>query len=184
MLFFCLAASACSIPRIVVLSDPLTAQEHNDLGVAYELMGEADLALGEYESAFNKDRTWDQPLINHGNVHAGLENWELAEKSYLSALERNPDNPEAMNNLAYVLLRQGRDKQAVEWSARAVKLDPENPALLNTQARAVMQSGNHDQAQEIFQRALNKVSLDDPLYERIRLGLDESLEQMAGEAEE
>ena len=45
-----LLAGGCSrIPRIIVLSDPLTAAEHVELGVAYERKGEVDLARREYE---------------------------------------------------------------------------------------------------------------------------------------
>ncbi len=161
------------MPRIAVLTDPLTAEEHNDLGVAYELMGEMELALKEYELAYKNDREWDQPLINHGNVHAGLENWDLAEDSYRKALERNPDNPEAMNNLAYVLMKQDKNDDALAWSAEAVKLHPDNPAFLNTHARACLRTGNHDRAKEIFTQALSHLPDEDPLREQVKQGLKE-----------
>ncbi len=161
------------MPRIAVLTDPLTAEEHNDLGVAYELMGEMELALKEYELAYKNDREWDQPLINHGNVHAGLENWDLAEDSYRKALERNPDNPEAMNNLAYVLMKQDKNDDALAWSAEAVKLHPDNPAFLNTHARACLRTGNHARAKEIFTQALSHLPDEDPLREQVKQGLKE-----------
>jgi len=173
VLIICLVLSACSMPRIAVLSDPLTAEEHNDLGVAYELMGEMELALKEYELAYKNDREWDQPLINHGNVHAGLENWEQAEESYRKALQRCPDNPEAMNNLAYVLMKQDKHDEALHWSAEAVKIQPENPAFLNTHGRAQLNTGSPDKAKGTFTRALNRLPDEDPLRERIMQGLEE-----------
>ncbi|EFI35484.1 TPR repeat-containing protein [Desulfonatronospira thiodismutans ASO3-1] len=173
VLIICLVLSACSMPRIAVLSDPLTAGEHNDLGVSYELMGEMELALKQYELAYENDREWDQPLINHGNVHAGLENWERAEESYRKALERSPDNPEAMNNLAYVLMKQDKNDDALDWSAKAVKIQPENPAFLNTHARACLKTGNPDKAKRIFTRALSQLPDEDPLRERVKEGLKE-----------
>jgi Tfp pilus assembly protein PilF len=165
--------SACSIPRIVVLSDPLTAQEHNDLGVSYELMGEKELALKEYELAFKQDRNWDQPLINHGNVHAGLENWNLAEQSYQNALKRNPDNPEAMNNLAYVLIKQGKYQEALNWSMKAVEIEPENPAFLNTHGWALLNTDHRDMAEKTFLSALEFSQEGSPLRDRINEGLSQ-----------
>ncbi len=163
----CVFLSACSIPRIVVLSDPLTAQEHNDLGVSYELMGETELALKEYELAFKQDRKWDQPLVNYGNVHAGLENWDAAQSSYQNALKRNPQNPEAMNNLAYVLLKQDQSDDALVWSGRAVEIQPDNPHFLNTHAQAYYKTGNPVMAKQYFVKALEYSSEDSPLRERI-----------------
>ena len=37
--------SACSLPRIIVLEDPLSPEEHLNLGVAYERKGELDGAI-------------------------------------------------------------------------------------------------------------------------------------------
>ena len=165
--------SACSIPRIVVLSDPLTAQEHNDLGVSYELMGEKELALKEYELAFKQDRNWDQPLINHGNVHAGQENWNLAEQSYQNALKRNPDNPETMNNLAYVLIKQEKYQEALNWSIKAVEIEPENPAFLNTHGWALLNTDHWDMAEETFLFALEFSQEGSPLRDRINEGLNQ-----------
>jgi tetratricopeptide (TPR) repeat protein len=173
LLALCLTLSACSIPRIVVLTDPLTAQEHNDLGVSYELMGEKELALKEYELAFKQDRNWDQPLINHGNVHAKLENWNLAEQSYQNALKRNPDNPEAMNNLAYVLIKQEKYREALNWSMKAVEIDPENPAFLNTHGWALLKTDHQDKAEETFLLALEFSEEGSPLRDRINEGLNQ-----------
>ncbi len=177
LLILCLFLGACSMPRLVVLSDPLSAEEHNDLGVAYEYMGETELALREYELAFRRNKDWDQPLINHGNVHAGMENWEKAEQSYKKALERNPDNPEAMNNLAYVLIMQDRGSEALDLSSRAVEYGPKNPAFLNTMAMALENTGNRHKATEKYLKALDHAPVDSDLYERIKTGLKSLDEQ-------
>jgi tetratricopeptide (TPR) repeat protein len=148
------------MPRFLVLSDPLTAQEHNDLGVSYELMGKFELALTAYQRAFRKDKKWDQPLINHGNVHASRQDWGLAEASYRNALKRNPANPEAMNNLAYVLMEQGKDQQALSWSQKAVAIAPENPAFLSTYAEALKKTANRDKIIEFTLDTVDENSAD------------------------
>lgn len=174
--FFCLALglTACATPRIIVLSDPLDAREYNDLGVAYEASGNTSLALEAYESAFTRDRSWDQPMINHGNVHATLGNWTKAEKSYRRALERNPSNPEAMNNLAHALLNQGRTRQALEWSGKALNVDPDNALYKSTRALALRDSGEMAAALELLEDVLRDLPLEDPLRDQV-LGIRDEL---------
>jgi len=162
-----IALAACTAPRILLLSDPLDAREHNDLGVAYEASGETELALEAYASAFAKDRSWDQPLINHGNVHAALGNWQQAEASYRQALQRNPRNPEAMNNLAYVLLKQAHAAKALEWSATALDIEPGNALFKSTKALALLGVGQEAGALELLEKALLDLPDDAPLREKI-----------------
>jgi tetratricopeptide (TPR) repeat protein len=132
--FPALFVAGCSLPRIIILNDPLDARGHNDLGVAYEASGEADLALREYHKAAELDKQWDRPLLNRGNVLAGQQAWKEAAASYRAALDRNPLNGEAMNNLAWVLLRQGEPQQARLWAGKALNVEPDNPAFRDTLA--------------------------------------------------
>jgi tetratricopeptide (TPR) repeat protein len=167
MFLLTMSFTACTAPRIILLSDPLDAREYNDLGVAYEASGEKELALEAYASAFAKDRSWDQPLINYGNVHAALGNWSHAETSYRQALARNPTNPEAMNNLAYALLQQGSYLESIEWSAKALEIESNNPLFKSTKALALLGLGERGRAHGLFEEVLRSLSEDDPLRERI-----------------
>lgn len=170
------AISACSVPRIVVLSDPLTAEEHNDLGVAYEATGDWDRALAAYAAASRKDRGWDQPLINQGNVHAAMGDWAEAAASFRRALRRNPDNPEAMNNLAYALLQLNNVQQARKWSDRAVALAPENITFMITQAVVLAETGKIAEATELLERVLLRLQPKDPLRPQVEKLICELLE--------
>ena len=40
--------SGCSLPRIIILNDPLSAEEHNNLGRIYESQEKYDLAAQQY----------------------------------------------------------------------------------------------------------------------------------------
>src|ERR1700752_4347019 len=101
LLFFILFLSGCSfIPKLVYIRDPLTAEEHNNLGVAYEKEGRYDLALREYKRAVDKDKNLIVPLVNMGNVYFKQKKYKEAEKYYLKALEKDEKNIEAANNLA------------------------------------------------------------------------------------
>jgi len=129
-----LSLIGCSMPRVIVLHDPLNAREHNDLGVSYQADGELDLALREYRRAAELDDRWARPLINGGNVLATQQQWPQAAKQYRDALQRQSEQAEAMNNLAWVLLQQGDLAQARHWAERAVAASPWTTAYLDTLA--------------------------------------------------
>lgn len=179
-LFFCIAfaLAGCATPRIVVLSDPLDAREHNDLGASYEASGELDLAMRAYETAAAKDRTWDQPLINLGNVHAALGDWAQAEARYRQALKRNPQNPEAMNNLAFAQINLGQAQEALDWSAKALRIEPANTLFKATRALALSRSGGKVEALELLDEILQDLPAKDPMREKI-IGLRDQIANVA-----
>lgn len=154
---FCLFG--CSVPRIIVLNDPLDARQHNDLGVAYQQRGESDLAVREYDRAADLDQQWARPLINRGNVQAERGEWRQAEKSYRQALRREPGNGEAMNNLAWVLFRAEDTGRALDWAERAVAANPREPAFLDTLAEIRIARRDHAGARQAIANAL---ALDPP----------------------
>lgn len=111
--------AGCS--HLVVLHDPLTASEHNDLGVVYESTGKLDLAAKEYRKALRVEPHMARARVNLGNVEAAAGRWGRAEKCYRRALRDSTMDYDAMNNLAIALLRQGRSlDEAVALAERAV----------------------------------------------------------------
>ena len=51
-------------------------------------------------------------------------NFEASVKEFEQALEKNPNDPRALNNLAQVLVRIGRAKEAITYFDRAIALKP------------------------------------------------------------
>jgi len=103
-----LLAGGCSrVPRIIVLSDPLSAAEHVELGVAYERKGELDLARREYERALRKDRKFYRARVNLGNISLSKKEYGKAREEYLLALKLRPGDAEATNNLSWAAIFSG-----------------------------------------------------------------------------
>jgi Flp pilus assembly protein TadD len=112
-----LAGAGCS--HLVILRDPLTAAEHNDLGVAYEKSGDRRLAERQYRRALRKDGRLARARVNLGNLRAAESRWAAAEREYRRALGVQAGDPDALNNLAYALLRRGRRLSEAEALAVA-----------------------------------------------------------------
>lgn len=160
--------AGCSLPRVIVLNDPLDARGHNDLGVAYEARGEYDLAEREYARAAAFDRDWALPLVNRGNALGAAGDWRGAEASYRDALRREPQDVGAMNNLAWALLQRGRNDEALVWVRKALAVDPQMGAAFDTLAEVQFARGDLPAARAAVERGLALAS--DP---QLRAGLEE-----------
>jgi len=88
-------------------ADALTPAEHLKLGLSYEQAGKSDLALREYgRAATGPERS--MALTCQGNIYSARRQLPEAEARYRAALAANPDNPVALNNLAWQLAQEGR----------------------------------------------------------------------------
>lgn len=123
-----IALTGCA--HLVVLNDPLTASEHNDLGVVYESSDQPHLAAKEYHKALRLDPHMAQARVNLGNIEAANGCWGRAEKCYRRALRDSSMDYDAMNNLAVALLKQGRRRdEARVLAERAVAAGGERDSV-------------------------------------------------------
>jgi len=122
LLCLALGLSGCALPRVVVLEDPLTPREHLELGLAYEKQGQYQLAAQEYQAAA-KELPGASLYLGNAYFHLGRDG--EAESAYRSALEAEPNNPRAYNNLAWLLCARGEELEEAEFLAsRAIILAP------------------------------------------------------------
>lgn len=125
-----LAGFAAGCAHLVLLHDPLTADEHSDLGAVYEARGRLELAAREYRRALRLAPHHRQARFNLGNVEAANGRWRAAEGCFRRALRDSASDADAMNNLAIALLRQGRRRdEARALAARAVAAGGERESL-------------------------------------------------------
>ncbi len=122
-IFFLVACAMPKIPKIIVIDDPLTAQQHNDLGVAYEEKGDFDLAGKEYEKAIKKNREWVIPYLNLGHLYYRQDELDQAERALREGMRVKGDHPELLNNLAWVLMEKGQLEQAKALIDKAIAIE-------------------------------------------------------------
>jgi tetratricopeptide (TPR) repeat protein len=96
-----------------------------------------------------------------------------AVTEYESLLAEMPNNPDILNNLAYMLAEENvRLAEALEYSKRACEARPNDPGVLDTYSYLLYKNGRLSEAVEFLQSALqqyeqNRISAPSEVYEHL-----------------
>jgi Tfp pilus assembly protein PilF len=138
-----LLLAGCSLPKIIVLHDPLSAEEHVKLGGIYDSQGKTGLAREQYRFAVKMApenvRAWS--LL--GDSAYREKDFPEAEKAYGKALDLDPTNGDLRNNLAWVYVQQDKKLgKAQDLVMRALELAPDHrPYYLDTLGVILLKEG-------------------------------------------
>src|SRR3990170_4076353 len=120
VLLFTVLSGCASLPRIVILNDPLKAQEHADLASIYEEKGEYDLAIREGEEAMKIEPKNGALLNNTAMLYLSTGRLEEAERLAKEAISTNsPHIGYYYDTLGKVYEKMGREKEAQEAFGKA-----------------------------------------------------------------
>jgi tetratricopeptide (TPR) repeat protein len=157
-----LLLSACSLPRIIVLHDPLTPEEHDNLGRIYESQGKADLALEQYREALRQDKRHLPSLLLLGDLLYRINDYSGAKEAYAKALKLDPKNGDVLNNMAWVYIKTGKKlDKARELISEALTLNPAHrPYYLDTLGVVLLKLGNAAEAITALQEAVDTLPKD------------------------
>ena len=129
--------------------------------------GSVSQALATYQQSIKDHPREIAFYILAGEMYESQSSWDQAKGMYQKALEIQPDNPLASNNLAYVMLQQGGNvdvAMAMAQTARRGMPDSSNAA--DTLGWAYFQKGVYRSAIDLFQESLRlsekRGAADDP----------------------
>jgi Flp pilus assembly protein TadD len=115
--------------------------------------------------------------VDLGNAEASGGRNEDAENAYRQALRISPDEPDALNNLAWLLLQQGgRLEEAEALAIRAAgQPGPDQPSAQDTLGRIQLARGRCQEAARTFEEGLATAEVGELTRSELREGLDRAL---------
>lgn len=133
---------------------PNNAQYSTGLSEAYLGKGEAGNALKEIEDALLSMPDNDKLLAKAGEIWGRYLNRLDRSEEYLEqAIQINPENASALENLGIVYGMTGRLDTSLELLMRALALEPENTRVMTNIGNTLSNMGRKEDAQEYFSRA-------------------------------
>jgi tetratricopeptide (TPR) repeat protein len=159
-----------SLSKSVRMSDPVTvarelAERHANssqvwLGVARVLRARG-MVQGQQEALDKAAQTGPQDpnvFVERGVFLENSGKYEPAMSEYRQALTLNPNDPVALNNLAYCLIStKGDAKEAREFAQRALKILAQDPHVMHTLGVALLRTGELAESQKQLEKALERM---------------------------
>ncbi|MEP2652791.1 MAG: XrtA/PEP-CTERM system TPR-repeat protein PrsT [Paraglaciecola sp.] len=87
-----------------------------------------------------------------------------AMATYKKALEQNPNNYIANNNLAYLYLQQGEVDIAKQFAEKAAELNPDDADTLDTLAQIYVAEKNYEEALALYSRVVTNDLENEEIY--------------------
>ncbi len=122
-------------------------------GDVYASLGKEQKALADYASVSQRSASNSLALVKAGMLHQSAGRIPDAEQAYLRAIERNPQEAIAYNNLAWMAAeRKARLDDALDWANRAVALEPGAATYQDTLAWVQRARGNLSKAEAVLEK--------------------------------
>ncbi|MBK1612237.1 hypothetical protein CKO44_02005 [Rubrivivax gelatinosus] len=109
-----------------------------------------------FAAGWQKQHADDSAFRFHlGDIAVAAKDWPGAESRYREVLARQPNNPLALNNIAWLLLQQHKSG-ALAMSEKANTIAPGQPALRDTLALAAAAEGQLPRALELQKETVQR----------------------------
>ncbi len=165
-----LLTGCAALTGSLFMEDPLSAEEHNNLGVIYEREEKYELALREYSKAIEGDPRLVTPLVNTANVYYKLGEYTNAEKYYKRALSIDDKNLEAANNLASLNIetKEGYEEALVYMMSATESLEQIPPYALDTLGVLYINTGHTEKGRELLLKACTSEDIQEATLEQVK----------------
>jgi tetratricopeptide (TPR) repeat protein len=137
------------------LSDANRAVVLASRGVAYDMIGETDRAIDDFDTAIRLYPDYGKTYIDRGLAWAKKRDFNRAIVDFTEAIRRDPSDAFlALSNLGNVDEEIGEHDRAIENYGRAIELNPGYFPTYYGRAAAYYAKGDYDQAIEDYGRAI------------------------------
>lgn len=139
-----------------------------NLGYLAHIQGDYEMAADFYRKALGLDRCC--PKANNNLAAVLLESGNTSHEEVLPILEKalecnnESEIPHALSNMGLLLMRMGKNAEAMNALSKAMEVDPLNRMNLLRMGYLLEQSGEHDKASLHFRRILEIYRGDIPAH--------------------
>jgi tetratricopeptide (TPR) repeat protein len=127
------------------------------LGFIQQALGQTDAALASFEQAGNANPHNAQAFLNQGVLLGSVGKQKEATDAYNKVLGIEPQNPIALNNLAFIDANSGTNlDQAMTFAELAKKQIPNNPDIADTLGYVYYQKNLNEEALRIFRQIVQE----------------------------
>ncbi|MFQ6612803.1 MAG: tetratricopeptide repeat protein [Fidelibacterota bacterium] len=136
--------------------DPSNSFAIRMLATTYYDLGQIEESITTFEKAIarEEDKQIKADLyFNLGVLNMRLERFQEAEDSFMSALDLNPEDVEALLGMAQTFENAEKWSRAEKFYRELITLQPDNPEHYRGMARVLVKKGNPDKATRYLERA-------------------------------
>jgi tetratricopeptide (TPR) repeat protein len=131
---------------------------------AFAILGQVQVAAGSVDDAVKSWETWIQknpkdvrPYIMISGLEQTRNNWQKAQQMLQKAMEIDPNNAIAANNLAFLMLEhRGNVDVALTLAQTARRQAPDSPNIADTLGYAYYKKGIYSSSIDLFEEAVRK----------------------------
>ena len=140
----------------IVSDDRARAQHFNNLGADSLTGGDSEGGIAFFNRSILIDPELSYVWTNLGTTYSRLERYEEAEWAFTEALRISPYDVSAINQMASLYGRIGRDDLAAAYRARSAKERGRNPYYLFREGVAAIHDGEFERAIDQLRRAVKR----------------------------
>jgi tetratricopeptide (TPR) repeat protein len=138
--------------------DPDFLQPYYSLARIYMAGNKVEDAISKYEALLKANPKQTAPHMFLGMIYENRKQYDLSETHYLAALDIDSGFAPAANNLAYILVEQGKDlNEALDFARTAREKLPNEPYVIDTMGWVYYKKGLYDSAIGEFTESLAKL---------------------------
>src|SRR5205807_1631061 len=124
--------------------------------------------LDDMEKLAGSNEEKETVHFSRGSMFERTKKYDSAEAEFRKVLEINPDNPNALNYLGYMLADRGMKlEEASLMIKRALDQEPDNGAYLDSMGWVYYQLGKLNEAEGMLVRAVERTGQDPTVHDHL-----------------
>ena len=158
-----------AIPELksILGADPLSAEAHMLLGMAYRALGTFEMrseAVAELRQAIALQPSLAPARWHLAGVYLDMNRPERAKSELETALAQSPGQPQYLARLAEATRRLGQPQRAVDMARQALATDPSAREARRHLALALLDLGRREESVSEFERLISLGNTDPEVY--------------------